>query len=947
MSFSTPRRRFRFLPYTTQAVAWLAISVVLVLSLLDLLGWLFNVPLLKSISPQWIPMKAITALCFIFLAVALALVLKGGREEGRKGGSGNGRILVIRALASVAILVGVLTVLDYVIDMANGQGNPMHGIPFVHAFLTPDARMALLTAFLLMFFGSAILLLASGRARAAGIAHALIFPAAVASYLIPTSYLLGVESLHNWLGTPVALNSGVAFCAVGAAIFLARRDTWLMKVFTGEHGGSVMARRLLPGLMVLPLVVGWLRLYGERTGFYKSEVGVALVALTYTVCFVWLVWFAARSTNRTDEQRRKAERAVADSEQALRRLNAELEQRVRDATAELRHANDVLEQRVTERAGELQKANEFLLASRRAALNLTEDAVEARKNAEQTALRIADISRHYQALSRVNEAIVRASDREALLQTACEIISESADYRLAWVGLTGAPGAGGGSVVEHLAACGPATGYLQEVRVETEGPLGLGPTGTAIRENRPVVNDDFEANPLTAPWREPARKHGFRSSAAFPLAVRGKPVGALTLYAGERGAFDRERLELLESLAADLSYALQSLEEERLHREAEERAADANRQLAESAQELARQNMELRNTEESLRATSEYLVKLLANANAPIIVWDPQFRITQFNRAFERLTGREAQDVVGKGIELLFPPDRREEIMALIWGASSGERWEVVEIPIQHVTGEIRTVLWNSALLIDSDGKTPVATIAQGHDITERVRAEQALAQNEDEYRRLTQMLAHSIKSPLSTVRLLAQGLESNPTAESARHVILEQVERLNRIALSLMYMSDSRTRQRVSVDLNRLVERTIIEQGLALQTGVKVDLKLAQSLPPVRANEEQIVRILGNLIDNAVGAMEGKGTLTLATRTEGNSNVVVIEVADTGPGIPEAFREKLFQPFLTRKPGGTGLGLPIVKRIVEDHGGTVELVSKEGDGARFRITLPADAREG
>ena len=203
------------------------------------------------------------------------------------------------------------------------------------------------------------------------------------------------------------------------------------------------------------------------------------------------------------------------------------------------------------------------------------------------------------------------------------------------------------------------------------------------------------------------------------------------------------------------------------------------------------------------------------------------------------------------------------------------------------MAGEIRTVLWNSALLLDSDGKTPVATIAQGHDITERVRAEQALAQNEDEYRRLTQMLAHSIKSPLSTVRLLAQGLESNPTAESARHVILEQVERLNRIALSLMYMSDSRTMQRTAVNLNRLIRRTMVEQSLEMQTGVKLDLNLAEELPPVRANEEQIVRILGNLIDNAVGAMEGKGVLTVVTRADGLSDVVVVGCRGYRPGNP------------------------------------------------------------
>jgi PAS domain S-box-containing protein len=950
MSISSPRHPLRFLPHTTRSVAGVAIGFVLALSMLNLLGWLLNVSLLKSVSPHWVPMKVITALCFIFSAAALALILSARigdeQEAGEPGGKAERagtRLLVARILASVVILLGVVSALNYAVRLAAGVEDPMQGVPFLHVFLSTDTRMAFLTSALFVVLGIATLLLAERSGRAAGVAHAIIFPAAIASYFVPASYLLGVQSLHDWLGTPVALNTGLAFCALSAAGFLTRRDTWLMKVFTGDHGGSVMARRLLPGLLVLPLIIAWLRLSGERSGLFKSEVGVALVALAYTVCFVWLAWFAARATNRTDEQRREAERAVAESERALRRLNAELEQRVRDATAEVRRANEALEQRVAERAGELQKANEFLLASRRAALNLTEDAVAARKDAEQAARRIASISRHYQALSRVNEAIVRASDPAALLHTACEIISESGDYRLAWVGLTDGPGTGGGHAVRSLAACGPAVDYLHQVRIETEGALGTGPTGTAIRENRPVVNADFDSNPLTAPWRETARKHGFRSSAAFPLTRRGKAVGALTLYAGEPKAFDDERVKLLESLAADLSYALQSLEAERLRREAEERAADARRQLAESVQELARQNVELRSTEENLRATSEYLEKLMANANAPIIVWDPQFRITRFNRAFEHLTGRRAQDVVGKDIELLFPPNRRQELMALLRRASSGERWVVVEIPIQHVAGEVRTVLWNSALLFDSDGKTPVATIAQGQDITERVRAEQALAQNEDEYRRLAQMLAHSIKSPLSTVRLLAQGLD--PAADSARDVILEQVERLNQIALSLMYMSDSRTRQRISVDLDRLVERSVVEQDLTLQAGVKVELKLVRSLPPVKANEEQMVRALGNLIDNAVEAMEGKGTLTLATRAEGNASVI-IEVADTGPGIPAAFREKLFQPFLTRKPGGTGLGLPIVKRIVEDHGGKVELVSKPDEGARFRITLPAETKE-
>jgi PAS domain S-box-containing protein len=131
---------------------------------------------------------------------------------------------------------------------------------------------------------------------------------------------------------------------------------------------------------------------------------------------------------------------------------------------------------------------------------------------------------------------------------------------------------------------------------------------------------------------------------------------------------------------------------------------------------------------ETLRETSDYLENLINYANAPIIVWDPQFRVTRFNRAFESLTGRKAGVVIGRPVEQLFPAATAEGSMSFIRKTLTGERWETVEIDILHVDGRISTVLWNSATLFAPDGKTPVATIAQGQDITERKRAEESLA---------------------------------------------------------------------------------------------------------------------------------------------------------------------------------------------------------------------------
>jgi PAS domain S-box-containing protein len=141
--------------------------------------------------------------------------------------------------------------------------------------------------------------------------------------------------------------------------------------------------------------------------------------------------------------------------------------------------------------------------------------------------------------------------------------------------------------------------------------------------------------------------------------------------------------------------------------------------------------------ETALRETNAYLENLIDYANAPIIVWDPHFRITRFNHAAEFLTGRTEAEVVGQSLEMLFPPALAENSMALIRKTVSGERWETVEIEIRHRDASTRTVLWNSATLFAPDGQTPIATIAQGQDITARKRAEEALRASEEKHRLL------------------------------------------------------------------------------------------------------------------------------------------------------------------------------------------------------------------
>jgi len=146
--------------------------------------------------------------------------------------------------------------------------------------------------------------------------------------------------------------------------------------------------------------------------------------------------------------------------------------------------------------------------------------------------------------------------------------------------------------------------------------------------------------------------------------------------------------------------------------------------------------------EEKLRETSDYLENLLNYANAPIIVWDPEFRITQFNHAFERLTGYTAGEVIRQELCMLFPEASRDKSLSKIARTLSGEHWESVDIPILCKDKDIRIALWNSANIYAEDGTTLLATIAQGIDITERKRVDDALRKEKEYYRSFVESLS-------------------------------------------------------------------------------------------------------------------------------------------------------------------------------------------------------------
>jgi PAS domain S-box-containing protein len=371
--------------------------------------------------------------------------------------------------------------------------------------------------------------------------------------------------------------------------------------------------------------------------------------------------------------------------------------------------------------------------------------------------------------------------------------------------------------------------------------------------------------------------------------------------------------------------------------------------------------------ENELRETRDYLENLLNYANAPVIVWDPKFRITLFNHAFERLTGLNANDVIEKPLEILFPEDKKEEAMAHIKRTLEGEYWETVEIPILDVDGNVKTVLWNSANIYDPNGKAIVATIAQGHDITVRKQMEKKLEEYSKHLEQLVEertkqlrdserlatigatagMVGHDIRNPLQAiigdVFLAKTDLSSLTDSEQKTSVqeslfeIEKNVEYINKIVADLQDFAKPLNPTAMEIDLKRIIDEVVSNRRIP--GNIQASIKVEKNAERIVADSAYVQRILSNLVNNAVQAMPNGGKLTVHAYCEGKDNVITVE--DTGVGIPEEAKSKLFTPLFTTKPKGQGFGLAVVKRMTEALDGTVTFESQADKGTKFIVRLP------
>jgi PAS domain S-box-containing protein len=388
--------------------------------------------------------------------------------------------------------------------------------------------------------------------------------------------------------------------------------------------------------------------------------------------------------------------------------------------------------------------------------------------------------------------------------------------------------------------------------------------------------------------------------------------------------------------------------------EAARSQAETLREAAVKARELAEASLTGAVHRESqamreLLLSSLRLEGIMQSAMDAILTVDEQQRVVLFNEAAERMFGCSAKDALGQPLDRFIPPRFRDAHRQHIekfgrsgvtnrkmgaLGTVSGVKADGEEFPVEASISQISV-----------EGKKFYTVILR--DLTERKRMEEQLRRTERiaELGTLASGMAHEIGTPMNVIlgraEYLMQRTQEEPLKKGLQ-TIISQVERITRVMNQLLAFARRKPVERRALDLQKTVEDNleIFEERLGRHR-IIVERSFEGSCPPVFADADQMSQVVINLVMNALHAMPDGGTLRVGVLP--NDGMVRLTVADTGHGIPQDVVDKIFDPFFTTKEfgKGTGLGLTVVKGIIEEHQGTIAVESDSGKGTTFTIHLP------
>ena len=362
-------------------------------------------------------------------------------------------------------------------------------------------------------------------------------------------------------------------------------------------------------------------------------------------------------------------------------------------------------------------------------------------------------------------------------------------------------------------------------------------------------------------------------------------------------------------------------------------------------------DMTMRNVgEQRLRESQERLQSLLGAMED--VVWSSTLDLSAIHYvspSVAQIYGRPAEEFVARPslwLEVVHADDRMLADQAVRDLQTTGEL--DVEYRIVRGDGDVRWVHDRGRIINDEAGH-PARIDGITSDITERKRLEAQLRRTERvaELGTVASGMAHEIGTPMNVILGRAEYLMERTKEESVKkglQTIISQVERITRVMNQLLAFARRRPVEHRALDLRQTIEDNLeIFQERLSHSNISVETSFAESCPLVHADADQMSQVLINLVMNAIHAMPEGGTLRATLAPMPDRGMVTLTIADTGHGMPQEVIAKIFDPFFTTKEfgKGTGLGLTVVRGIIEEHGGTIQVSSEPGVGTIFSIGLP------
>src|ERR1051325_6084906 len=345
---------------------------------------------------------------------------------------------------------------------------------------------------------------------------------------------------------------------------------------------------------------------------------------------------------------------------------------------------------------------------------------------------------------------------------------------------------------------------------------------------------------------------------------------------------------------------------------------------------------------------------MLEHAHALIRGIDRGWRITVCNRALLELVGFSRAEVLGRDVRDFITAEQRQYLTGAFAAALAGEHHAAVTVALPtRKRGTVRTV-WSIAPVgrVGAGGGPIEAVVAIGQDMSQIEALQQQIVRAE----RLATLgeiaagVVHELNNPLTSITVYAEYLVRKLESQGAESADVEKLRRIGasaqrilRFSRDLVQYARPSGKDLEPVDLAGVVRQSVsICEHLLERGGISLSVEVDPELPVVHAVSGQLEQVLINLITNAVHAVENGGRVMVRAQADSPSTVM-LEVADSGQGVADEDRDKIFEPFFTTKSDGkgTGLGLPIVRNIVDQHHGKISVERSNLGGAAFRVILP------